>query len=251
MRLKFFTSKGIIISEFFFNLIGVCFLLSLSACSFHLASKPFTCHAMKTKDSLPQEAPKGYVIFYHWTSGTRLGTVASKEPDVYSVQGTKENREVNQIDWAGQGFVMHRVLISKPPGQYDFVLKYGKASKKIHIEVDDQKLTPVEVKMIETGRTNLIEKTTVYGYIEARIGRSLPAKLDASALYALVDALEDRDWGVRFHAAEALEKMGAIVNEQGIEQLRELSQNDPHEAVRQAAKDAVENILDEKGTGGQ
>jgi len=219
------------------NLIGICVLLFSLGCSFY---------AMKTKDSLPHEVPKGYVMFYHWTKDARLGTVASNEPDIYSIQGSKEDKEVSQVDWAGQGFVMHRVRISKAPGEYDFVLKYGKASKTIHVIVYNQTVTPVEVKIIVTKRLGLIENPVVYGHIEAHIGRSLPAKLDASALGVLVDVLDDSDWGVRFHAAEALGKMGPIVNEKGIERLEQLSQGDPHEAVRQAARDAVEEILAER-----
>lgn len=235
MRLRGFTIKRVIILSSLWTSICTCFLLL--GCSLY---------TMKTKDSLPQGVPKGYVIFYHWTKDAKLGTIASEEPDIYSVQDNIENKEVSQVDWAGQGFVMHRVRISKAPGEYDFVLKYGEAFKEIRIIVGNQTVTPVEVKIVATKRLGLIENPVVYGHIKVHIGRSLPAILDASTIGALIDALYDSDWGVRYLASEALRKMGSIINKKGIDRLKQLSQIDPHGAVRRAAKDAVAEILAEK-----
>ena len=212
---------------------GVC---GFTACLVALWFLP-GCARLLTTDKVPEGSPKGYVEFYElgWPlMGHRI----------YSIQkdrGILEGRMLPITRFSKKSWRR----VAKIPGDYVFRIEIGTRHEQVIVKIlsDMVTLVRIETKIIETKTTYFPTMITTYYTWTATVGeRRIPLKLDLNALEPLLSALDDPDWGTRWHAAEALGQMGKVAGEMAVKRLTELLKDDPNEHVREAAKDAQEKI---------
>jgi hypothetical protein len=200
---------------------------------------------LKVKDELPLDAPKGYVEFYVYLDEWAI------YPRIYLIQDGKEVNEVyGQIDWLGLftgRWGMKRVRISKQPGDYQFVIKLGTASKALPIKIVENELVFIRVEAEGMSSRSIGIGVRIYEF-SLRIIPGIHLKLTPNAhdalVYLSIAVNPKTDWGTRWQIADLLGTMEKIDKDRDIIEsyLAKMSETDSDERVRKRAQETLEKI---------
>jgi hypothetical protein len=112
------------------------------------------CSAIRIKDTVPKNSPKGFVEFYYPVDLEWVGA----SPRIYMY----ENNKVIKFGYLPHRFTVFQYKlsfrISLSPGIHIFIVKLGNAQQEIKINIEEGKLIPIRI------RTTIIESR------EARVG---------------------------------------------------------------------------------
>jgi len=128
-------------------------LLLKMALGLFLVSNILGCASMAVNDSVPKGMPKGCVRFYYDTKEDIGGQI-----QVYRIKNNERIYEGRTSNWAlgkETGFIL-----SKSPGEYDFLLTIGTGEGNVHVRVEEGMMTPVRISL--KTRTKSIKHTDQY-----------------------------------------------------------------------------------------
>lgn len=193
------------------------------------ASAPARVAPLTVHDTLPSDAPKGFIEFFCTDCLTSFS--------VFVVEGGKEVYVTNfvlgqstsaAVQTTGGQMRLRRLRIAQPPGDHEYRLAatstgFREPSLQIKASLAQDSLTPIRVEFIRHTSKSLEWKPIV--------AEPLPLAVGPSTQDALTAALSAPDWGTRWYAAEiVIMSAQPISPESGLAQrLRELSSEDGYQ----------------------
>lgn len=188
-----------------------------------LAALLASCATLITRDDLPRDAARGWVVF---VSDQQLPLSVSRISN-----GTEGAAFDNRTSRATP------VAVACPPGRNDFIVRDHDHETRVAAPVAEGMVTYVGVGMQVISE----EPSTTYNTRVSIGTHPLPFEAKAKDPAPLVTALVDRDWATRWAAAKALERISPPLEPAATPLLTAMVREDAHEPVRAAAQSALES----------
>jgi hypothetical protein len=182
-----------------------------------------SCATLITKDDLPRDAEKGWVVF---VSDDRLPLSVSQV--TYGNEGAP---------FGNRNSRGRPVAVACPPGRNDFMVQDHDHETRVAAPVAEGMVTYVGVRMQVISE----EPATAYSTRVSVGTHPLPFDSRARDPAPLVTALVDRDWATRWAAARALERISPPLELSATPLLTAMAREDPNEQARAAARSALKS----------
>jgi hypothetical protein len=186
-----------------------------------LAALLASCATLITRDDLPRDAARGWVVF------------VSDQQLPLSVSRISNGNEGAAFD--NRTSRATPVAVACPPGRNDFVVRDHDHETRVVVPVAEGMVTYVGVGMQVISR----EPATTYNTRVSVGTHPLPFNSKAKDPAPMVTALVDRDWATRWAAASALERISPPLEPTATPLLTAMAREDAHESVRAAAQRAL------------
>ena len=216
------------------------------------------CSVAPVRDSIPPGSPKGYLVFYVYN----LSKQSANDLIIHVYKKSNGRQTDTGVLIKGSSEIRKKPFyFALRPGDHSFIIKGSRVPAEFSVKVNDGMLIPVRLETDNIiseatmgGSTKYTTVTEKYTFdMNAIVGRSIPlihgpkglhyVKRDSiDAVESLIDALDDKDWGVRWFAADGLGMIEESDAAKAIERLTELSEKDPNKLVREVARIALTKI---------
>lgn len=179
------------------------------------------CATMVTKDDLPRDAAKGWVVF---ASDDRLPLTVSR------IAGGFAGASFDNRTSLGTP-----VAAACPPGRNEFLVRDRDGETRVAVPVAEGMVTYVGVRMQVASEGPPVAYDT-----RMTVGtHPLPFHTNAADPAPLAAALVDRDWATRWAAIRALDRLSPPLEPSATPLLTDIASWDAHGDVRAAARRAL------------